>query len=129
MIEDNVIPKAVWYGLDGAGYSKIAQEIPAEDNNKRRWVAIYALYKMDFSEDDLLGHHDFIIDMRGHKYGLVVFEVEKDKLGELDNFYEEDIGVITTKGLDSESDIYGYLKYLKVDPKLFTYPWRCDYPL
>lgn len=128
MIE-KLIPKAVWWGLEGRGYSVIGQEISDPESENRKWVVIYALYKPEFSERPAHQYYDFITRTLGHKYGFFIIEIPSEKLGEHDNLYADDIHTLFSKGADSEEELCQIIVDCNVDPSLFTYPWRCNYPL
>lgn len=126
---ETLIPKAVWWGLDGQGYTEIGQEISDPDSGSRTWIMIYALYKPVFFERPAHLYHEFITRLLGHRYGVFIIEIPCAMLGEYDNLYAEDIRVLFAKGADSEEDLRAIIEDCKVDPGLFTYPWRCHYPL
>lgn len=62
-----------------------------------------------------------------HQYSIYDFEVSMDKL---ENYFSpNDIMHPKRYYVNSEEELYLKLRELNVDPSLFTYPWKCDYPL
>lgn len=59
MNNNRIIPRSVWYGLEGKGYDNIAQKLPTEDFTTRKWISIYAIYKYESSADQN-EYYDFI---------------------------------------------------------------------
>jgi hypothetical protein len=50
MSNKKTIPRKVWWGLEAKSYSEIAQELPTNDESLRSWVAIYAVYHLNFAD-------------------------------------------------------------------------------
>ncbi len=42
------IPRKVWWGLEAKSYTEIAQEPPSQNDSLRKWIAIYAVYHLNF---------------------------------------------------------------------------------
>jgi hypothetical protein len=61
-------------------------------------------------------------------YSVFVFELEKEKVAAFAG--DEDLIICNDKRyyLNAEEELVDLLLDLHVNPKLFTYPWRCDYP-
>lgn len=122
------IPQSVWYGLDGTGYDNIAQEMASEDPLMRKWVSIYAIYKYQFTEDPNQ-YFDFIHNSKNSKYALIIFTISVERINTNEGLDDRDITIFEIKTMDSEGAINTFLATLKINPELFTTPWRCDYPL
>ena len=112
-------------GWERGDYSEAAQDIPAEDDKKRRWVAIYSIPSIEY------GHatYEFLKNPQGRMYGVVIFEIPKSNLGGDDNLYAEGVVIINSQGFDSNKEMFEFLDQLNIDIGLFTYPWRCEFPL
>ncbi|HEY8917928.1 MAG TPA: hypothetical protein VIM87_15895 [Chitinophaga sp.] len=64
-----------------------------------------------------------------HIYNVYDFELEKEEMGD---FVGDENLIMPNKKryyLNTEEELINLLLDLHVNPKLFTYPWRCDYPL
>jgi len=94
----------------------IALELSASTSGNRRWMAIYHYVENPVQRN-----------MPAHEYAIYDFEVSEDKLG--DYFSPDDITHRKRYYVDSEQALFLKLGELNVDPSLFTYPWKCDYPL
>jgi hypothetical protein len=128
MTEQIRIPRSVWYGLDGTGYDNIAQELISEDPSLRKWVSIYAIYKYQFT-DNPQQYYDFIQKSKNSRYAIVIFTIPVEKIENSDGLDDRDIILSEIKTMESEEEINTHLEKLKINPELFTPPWRCEYPL
>lgn len=129
MNDQKIIPRSVWYGLEGTGYDKIAQEVKSEDPLLRKWVAIYAIYKFEFSPDDPFQYYDFISDSKNYRYAVIEFSIPINTIEVSDGIDDRDIIIIKLETMNSEEDINIFLEKNHISPEFFTPPWRCDYPL
>lgn len=129
MNDQKMIPRSVWYGLEGTGYDKIAQELKSEDPLLRKWIAIYAIYKFEFSLDDPFQYYDFISSSRNSRYAVIEFSIPIETIKTSDGIDDRDITIIKLETTNSEEEINLLLEKSNIAPELFTPPWRCDYPL
>ncbi|MGF6330043.1 hypothetical protein ABH909_002921 [Pseudomonas sp. BS3782 TE3695] len=129
MNDQKIIPRSVWYGLEGTGYDKIAQELKSEDSLLRKWIAIYAIYKFKFSLDDPFQYYDFINSSKNSRYAVIEFSIPIETIKTSDGIDDRDITIIKLETMDSEEEINLLLEKSNIAPELFTPPWRCDYPL
>ncbi|MGF6457345.1 hypothetical protein [Pseudomonas frederiksbergensis] len=129
MNDQKIIPRSVWYGLEGTGYDKIAQELKSEDSLLRKWIAIYAIYKFKFSLDDPFQYYDFINSSKNSRYAVIEFSIPIETIKTSDGIDDRDITIIKLETMDSEEEINLLLEKSNITPELFTPPWRCDYPL
>jgi len=68
-------------------YAEIAQELPAETPERRRWVAIYAISSVEYGSTT----YAFLKRFKGE-------DVSRLSLVEYDNFYVEDISTVGEQG-------------------------------
>ncbi|MCS6236500.1 hypothetical protein G3495_15445 [Shewanella baltica] len=129
MIEQKMIPRSVWYGLDGKSYDSIAQELNSENPTSRKWAAIYAIYKYEFAPSDPFRHYDFINDAKNSRYATIIFSIPIETLETSDGLDDRHINIESFEEMNSEEEINSYLKKNQINPELFTPPWRCNYPL
>lgn len=94
----------------------VALEVPSSAAMNRRWMAIYP-----YVEDPVRKN------IPKHEYSIYDFEVAIDKL----EGYFSPTEIVNRKRyyVNSEDELFLKLDELNVDPSLFTYPWKCDYPL
>lgn len=128
MTEAKIIPRSVWYGLEGEGYDNIAQELLSENPLHRKWVSIYAIYKYDCSNNPHQ-HYDFIHAAKSSRYAVIIFTIPTDTLENSDGLDDRDITITNFSEFDSEKELNEFLANHAINPSLFTPPWRCDYPL
>ena len=129
MNDQKIIPRSVWYGLEGTGYDKIAQELKSENPLLRTWIAIYAIYKFEFSPDDPFQYYDFINSSKNSRYAAIEFSIPIETIKTSDDIDDRDITTTKLETMDSEEEINTFLEKNNIAPELFTPPWRCDYPL
>ncbi|EJM62171.1 hypothetical protein PMI30_04901 [Pseudomonas sp. GM50] len=129
MNDQKMIPRSVWYGLEGTGYDKIAQELKSEDPLLRKWIAIYAIYKFEFSLDDPFQYYDFISSSKNSRYAVIEFSIPIETIKTSDGIDGRDITIIKLETTNSEEEVNLLLEKSNIAPELFTPPWRCDYPL
>ncbi|MFJ4195787.1 hypothetical protein [Pseudomonas sp. NPDC089534] len=124
------IPRKVWWGLEAKSYTEIAQELPTADEKLRRWVAIYAVYHLDF-DNRFPGerYYNFLESAKGSKYVIVDFTLPIHILEKRDSIGASDTTITNCKKLDTEEEIDLFLQNNNIDPELFTPPWTCEYPL
>jgi hypothetical protein len=129
MNDHKMIPRSVWYGLEGTGYDKIAQELKSKDPLLRKWIAIYAIYKFEFSPDDPFQDYDFISSSKNSRYAVIEFSIPIETIKTSDGIDDRGITIIKLETTNSEEEINLLLEKSNIAPELFTPPWRCDYPL
>ena len=130
MSNKKTIPRKVWWGLEAKSYTEIAQEPPTNYEYLRRWVAIYAVYHLNFV-DRYPGerNYKFLEDSKHSKFVAIEFTIPKHILETRDNIGSSDTTIIKCQTLESEEDINVFLQQNNINPELFTPPWTCEYPL
>ncbi|SHN35717.1 hypothetical protein [Chitinophaga sp. CF418] len=108
---------AIYNRLRSGG--EIAAELTASTPDRRRWIAVGKTKKKPFGTE----HLDYI-------YMAVQFEMEKITYenNKRNDYYQEEHLDKKFYYLNSDEELLQLLETLKVDPKSFTYPWKCDYP-
>lgn len=94
----------------------IVVELTPSSNMNRRWMGIYSYKEYPVQEE-----------LPEHKYSICDFEVSVDKREEY--LGPDDITNSKRYYVNSEEELFLKLSELNVAPSLFTYPWKCDYPL
>mgnify|MGYP007014289349 CR=1 FL=1 len=124
------IPRKIWWGLEAKSYTEIAQELPTNDDFLRRWIAIYAVYHLNFT-NGYPGEfsYKFLENAKNSKYVAIDFTIPKLIIETRDSIGSSDTTIIKCQTLETEEDINNYLQENNIDPELFTPPWTCDYPL
>jgi hypothetical protein len=130
MSNKKTIPRKVWWGLEAKSYSEIAQELPTNDESLRSWVAIYAVYHLNFA-DRYHGerYYKFLENSKNSKFVAIEFTIPKHILETRDSIDSSDTTIIKCQTLESEEDINVFLQQNNINPELFTPPWTCEYPL
>ena len=130
MKNQKIIPRKVWWGLEAKSYTEIAQELPANDQSLRRWIAIYAVYHLNFT-DRFPGelYYKFLEDAKNSKYVAIDFTISKHILETRDSIGSSDTNIMNCRTLESEGEINTFLQKNDINPELFTPPWSCEYPL
>ncbi|MFL6968419.1 hypothetical protein [Pseudomonas alvandae] len=126
----NHISRKVWWGLEAKSYIEIAQELPSSDESLRKWIAIYAVYHLNF--DNRFPWHryyEFLENAKGSRYVAIEFTIPKSTLEINDGIDTSNVTIIYSQTMDTEEEINVFLTNKGVDPQLFTPPWTCDYPL
>ncbi|PSL28161.1 hypothetical protein [Chitinophaga ginsengisoli] len=95
----------------------IAAELDPTAAHLRRWIVIYQ------PEDRSLN-----INIPEHVYNVHDFELEKEKMTEF--IGDEDLIMCNERRyyLNTVEELINLLLDLHINPKLLTYPWRCDCP-
>lgn len=125
-----MIPRKVWYGLENKSYLEIAQELSENDDSLRKWIAIYAVYQIDFINRRATRlFYDFLENAKNSNYVAIEFSTPRHTLETRDSIDDSDITIIKFKKLETEEDINNFLQENSINPDLFTPPWTCDYPL
>lgn len=121
------IPQKVWNGIEFGSYTRIAQEILKNNESKRRWIAIYANYKLDFVNNK---YYFFLEKTKENMFCIIDFEM--------------DVALIEIhEGINSDEDLLNFKIYTAnnteelshlldnegINQELFVPEWRCDYPL
>ncbi|MGE7962113.1 hypothetical protein ACQKPC_07020 [Pseudomonas sp. NPDC089918] len=130
MSNPKIIPRKVWWGLEAKSYTEIAQELPTNDDSLRRWIAIYAVYHLNFTNrypGEL--YYKFLEDAKYSKYVAIDFTIPKSIIETRDSIGSRDATIIKCQTLETEEEINDYLQENNINPELFTPPWTCDYPL
>jgi hypothetical protein len=109
----------VWNRLNFDGGVIVAPMAPTLAGN-RRWVAIYK-----FDDSNTLSPKSEPIP--SHKYSVLDFELKEELVDEY--FSEEDKQKQQRFFVVSDAQLIDLLNELGVSSALFTYPWKCDYPL
>jgi len=124
------IPKKVWWGLEAKSYTEIAQELQSPDDSLRKWIAIYAVYHLNFNNRfPSQRYYNFLENARDSKYLVIEFTIEKILLDTRDSIDSSDATIIYSQTMETEEEINDFLTSKGIDPQLFTPPWTCDYPL
>lgn len=121
------IPQKVWNGIEFGSYTKVAQEIVTGNESTRRWVAIYANYKLDFENKE---YYFFLEDTKEYMFCVVDFEMDKT-LVELHEGISDDEELLNLKvyKVNSVEELSTLLNEEGINQELFVPEWRCDYPL
>lgn len=104
----------------GYHYSKtIAAELTPSAKALRRWIIIFQ------PGDKFVGFGN----IPEHIYSVLHFELEKDKMQDFQG--DEDLIMVNKQRyyLNTNEELINLLLDLRIDPKLFTYPWRCECPI
>lgn len=130
MSNQKIIPRKVWWGLEAKSYTEIAQELPTQEESLRKWIAIYAIYHLNF-EDRHPGelYYEFLEDAKHSKYAIVEFTLPVHILETRDSVGASDTTITTWKTFETEEEINSFLHEHNINPELFTPPWTCEYPL
>lgn len=130
MNEQKIIPRKIWWGLEAKSYTEIAQQLPSRDGQLRTWVAIYAVYLLDF-ENRYPGvrYFKFLEDAKNSNYVAIEFSIPIHILETRDSVDASDATIKYCQHLETEEQINRFLQDKHLDPELFTAPWNCDYPL
>ncbi|MEZ1323578.1 hypothetical protein QIW46_19740 [Pseudomonas fluorescens] len=130
MSTQKIIPRKVWWGLEAKSYTEIAQELPTQEESLRKWVAIYAIYHLNF-EDRHSGelYYKFLEDAKHSKYVIVEFTLPVHILETRDSVGANDTTITTWETFETEEEINSFLHEHNINPELFTPPWTCEYPL
>ncbi len=94
----------------------IVAELQPTSSQRRRWLAIYQP-KMKPLGDNIPDHVFSILD----------FELDVQKIDEY--FSGDDMINERRYYANTEKELFDILDTLNIDLGLFTYPWKCDYPL
>lgn len=130
MSTPQMIPRKVWHGLESKSYLEIAQELPENDDSLRRWIAIYAVYQIDFINRRATRlFYDFLENAKNSNYVAIEFSIPRHILETRDSIDDSDITIIRLQKLETEENINNFLQENNINPDLFTPPWTCDYPL
>jgi hypothetical protein len=125
-----MIPRKVWYGLESKSYLEIAQKLPESDDSLRRWIAIYAVYQIDFiNRRTTRLFYDFLENAKNSNYISIELSIPRRILETRDSIDDSDITITKFQTLETEEEINSFLQENSINPDLFTPPWTCDYPL
>ncbi|WP_065261542.1 hypothetical protein [Pseudomonas bananamidigenes] len=130
MSTQKTIPRKVWWGLEAKSYTEIAQELPSQDESLRKWIAIYAVYHLNF-ENRYPGesYYKFLEDAKNSKYVIIEFTIPTHFLETRDSIGANDTTITKCKTMETEEEINSFLYENNINPELFTPPWNCEYPL
>jgi hypothetical protein len=96
----------------------VAAELPSSSDKYRRWIAIFKSRKSALEEEN-----------PKYEYSIFDFGLEKYKIDE----FKGDEGLIMIierrHYVNSFEELVEKLISLKVDPAVFTYPGKCDFPM
>ncbi|MET0847459.1 MAG: hypothetical protein ABWY46_14805 [Pseudomonas sp.] len=130
MSNQKLIPRKVWWGLEAKSYTEVAQELPTNDESLRSWVAIYAVYHLNFdNRHPGERYYKFLEDSKNSKYVAIEFTIPKQILETSDSIGSSDTTITKCQTLKSEEEINIFLQQNNINPELFTPPWTCEYPL
>lgn len=107
----------VWNHLYYDG-GHIAAELQPSRIGHRHWIAIYKVPT---------NHPLAVVKHPESKYSVLDFEL-KNELVET-YFGEEDKQNQKRFYVNSEDELFRLLDVLHISPSLFTYPWKCNFPL
>lgn len=124
------IPRKVWWGLEAKSYTEIAQELPSQNDSLRKWIAIYAVYHLNF-ENRYPGerYYKFLEDAKNSKYVIIEFTLPIHLIETRDSIGARDTTITKCKTMETEEEINSFLYENNINPELFTPPWTCEYPL
>ena len=97
----------------------IAAELTPSAEDLRRWIIIFQ------PEEGVIGFDN----IPEHIYNVLHFELEKDKMQDFQG--DEDLIMVNKRRyyLNTNEELINLLLDLRIDPKLFTYPWKCECPI
>jgi len=125
-----MIPRKVWYGLESKSYLEIAQKLPESDDSLRRWIAIYAVYQIDFiNRRTTRLFYDFLEIAKNSNYVSIELSIPRRIFETRDSIDDSDITITKFQTLKTEEEINSFPQENSINPDLFTPPWTCDYPL
>lgn len=124
------ISRKIWWGLEAKSYTEIAQELPSQDESLRKWIAIYAVYHLNF-ENRYPGesYYKFLEDAKNSKYVIIEFTIPIHFLETRDSIGANDTTITKCKTMETEEEINSFLYENNINPELFSPPWTCEYPL
>ncbi|WP_261162058.1 hypothetical protein [Serratia fonticola] len=122
------IPAKVWNGIQFGSYEEIAQEVPSNKPEHRRWIALYAIYKLDEDVIKNIDTYDFIKKSSGYKYCVIDFEIPINTLEISDGINLRDASSFRYTPIYNESELVSFFEKEGVNPALFVPSWRCEYP-
>lgn len=97
----------------------IAAELTPSSEVLRRWIIIFQ------PSEGYIGFGN----VPDHIYNVLHFELEKEKVID----FQGDVDLIMLNKrrhyLSTNEELIDLLLDLRIDPKLFTYPWRCECPI
>ncbi len=124
------IPRKIWWGFEAKSYAEIAQELPSQDGSLRKWIAIYAVYHLNFkNRSPGERYYKFLEDAKNSKYVIIEFTLAIRLLETKDSIGTNDTTITKCKTFETEEDINSFLYENNINPELFTPPWTCEYPL
>lgn len=94
----------------------IVAELKTTSEKRRRWIAVYQP-KSEPAEES----------QPPHVFSILDFELEVEKIDEY--FSDEDMINQRRYYVNTEDELFKLLESLEVKLSMFTYPWKCDYPL
>ncbi|WP_409317921.1 hypothetical protein [Pseudomonas sp. KCJK9016] len=130
MSTQKTIPRKVWWGLEAKSYTEIAQELPSQDESLRKWIAIYAVYHLNFeNRHPRESYYKFLEDAKNSKYVIIEFTIPIHFLETRDSIGATDTTITKCKTMETEEEINSFLYENNINSELFTPPWTCEYPL
>jgi len=126
---ENKIPLNIWNGIERGSYLCIAQELPPSNEDTRRWVALYANYKLPRTPMSLASLFGFLKTTLDFKYCIVDFEVKVKTLEISDGISEKELENVSFHGGDSIDAMRSFLDERNVLLLSFLPEWKCDFPL
>ncbi|WP_085698634.1 hypothetical protein [Pseudomonas sp. B26(2017)] len=124
------ILRKTWWGLEAKSYTEIAQELPSQDESLRKWIAIYAVYHLNFeNRHPGESYYKFLENAKNSKYVIIEFTLPIHFLETRDSIGANDTTITKCKTMETEEEINSFLYENNINPELFTPPWTCEYPL
>ncbi|WJK12009.1 hypothetical protein [Pseudomonas fluorescens] len=124
------ILRKTWWGLEAKSYTEIAQELPSQDASLKKWIAIYAVYHLNFeNRSSGESYYKFLEYAKKSKYVIIEFTLPIHLLETRDSIGANDTTITKCKTMETEEEINSFLYENNINPELFTPPWTCEYPL
>lgn len=113
---ENKFNLTIYNRLKGGG--EIAAELDATTDQYRKWIGVYK-YVQTPKEKNISAPQFLIME----------FELEKDQMES--HILDVDLIMKNKKKyyVNTEEELMEKLLLLNINPNVFTYPWKCDYPL
>ncbi|AJQ94758.1 hypothetical protein [Gynuella sunshinyii] len=123
------IPAKIWNGIERGSYTLIAQEAMPSGEHLRRWIAIYAVYKLDKDPEQSVYLFDFLRNVLNYRYCIVDFEVPIKYIEYADGVSESQLVNVKTYMANTIEELYVRFEQQGIDASKFEPEWKCEYPL
>lgn len=124
-----ITPIHVWNGITHGSYITIAQKAIPSDLYLRRWVAVYAIFKLKKDPFLTTTLYSFLRNCIEAKYCIVDFEVEVKALEISDGINEHDLINVSFSSAMSDEELIQELENRNIDMSKFVPEWKCNFPL